>query len=254
MRKTAFAVVVFLLAGFVQAQQLKVAAAADLTYAMRALAAQYQQKTGNQVLLSFGASGSFYAQMKNGAPYDLFFSADAQYPQKLVAEGRMEKGSLTTYGLGHLVLWVPTRSGLNVRELKMDALLQPSVKKIAIANPEHAPYGRAAIAALEHFQLKGLVNDKLVLGENVSQAAEFAVSGSAQAALIAKSLALAPAMKGAGQYWDIPLDSYPEIEQVAGISTSTKLKTAAQDFMNFVRSAEGANILQQYGFGLPAHQ
>src|SRR5581483_1181785 len=121
MWKVAFATTVFLLAGFVHAQQIKVAAAADLIYPMRALAAQYQQKTGRQVLLSFGASGNFYAQMKNGAPYDLFFSADADYPQKLVAVGQMDKDSLTTYALGRLVLWVPNQAHLNLRELKMDA-------------------------------------------------------------------------------------------------------------------------------------
>ncbi len=237
----------------VHAEEIKVAAAADLNYAMKDLAARFEQKTGDKVSLSFGASGNIYSQIQSGAPYDLFFSADAEYPKKLAEAGTIDKASLRTYALGHLVLWIPNSSKLALETLKMDVLLQPSVRKIAIANPEHAPYGRAAIAALEHFQLKGLVSDKFVLGENISQAAQFVQSGNAQAGLIAESLALSPPMKSAGVFWEVPPDSYPEIRQTVGIVTSSKHKQAAQSFVDFVTSAEGAKILQQYGFGLPAH-
>ena len=237
----------------VHAEEITVAAAADLNYAMKDLAAQFQQKTGNKVALSFGASGNIYSQIQSGAPYDLFFSADAEYPKKLADAGKIDKASVRTYALGHLVLWIPNSSQLDLQKLKMDVLLQPSVQKIAIANPEHAPYGRAAVAALEHFQLKGLVSDRFVLGENVSQAAQFVQSGNAQAGLIAESLALSPPMKSAGSFWEVPADSYPEIQQVVGIVTSSKRKQAAQAFVDFVTSAEGAKILQQYGFGIPAH-
>ncbi len=236
-----------------RAEEIRVAAAADLNYAMRDLAAQFQQKTGNTVALSFGSSGNVYAQIQSGAPYDLFFSADAEYPKKLADAGKIDRASVRTYAVGHLVLWIPSSSQLDLQKLKMDVLLQPSVQKVAIANPEHAPYGRAAVAALEHFQLKGLVSDKFVLGENVSQAAQFVQSGNAQAGLIAESLALSPPMKNAGRFWEVPLESYPEIQQAAGIVTSSKHKQAAQAFIDFVTSAEGAKILQQYGFGLPAH-
>ena len=109
------------------------------------------------------------------------------------------------------------------------------------------------MAALQHFQLKGLVSDKFVLGENISQAAQFVQSGNAQAGLIAESLALSPAMKSAGSFWDVPADSYPEIQQVVGILTSSKHKQTAQAFIDFITSPRGAKILQQYGFGLPAH-
>lgn len=233
------------------AEQITVAAAADLNYAMQDLAAQFQQKTGNTVVFSFGASGNIYTQIQSGAPYDLFFSADAEYPKKLADAGKIDRASLRTYALGHLVLWMPSTSKLDLQKQKMDVLLQDSVKKIAIANPEHAPYGRAAVAALEHFQLKGLVNDKLVLGENVSQAAQFVQSGNAQAGLIAESLALSPAMKSAGRFWELPSDSYPEIQQTAGVVVTSRHKRTAQAFLEYVTSSEGAKILEQYGFGLP---
>ena len=233
------------------AQQLTVAAAADLNYAMKDLAARFERKTGNQVSLSFGASGNFYSQIQNGAPYDLFFSADADYPKKLAAAGLMDGSSLRTYAVGHLVLWVPNTVKLEPQQLKMELLTQPSVQKIAIANPQHAPYGRAALAALEHFGLKDKVASKLVLGENVSQAAQFLQSGNAQAGLVAESLAVSPEMRSAGRYWPVPQDAYPEMQQVAGILASSKHKPAAQAFISFVRSTEGAAILQNYGFGVP---
>lgn len=253
LKKTLLFFVMLALAGVpVCAGQITVAAAADLNYAMKDLAAQFQQKTGNKIALSFGSSGNIYSQIQSDAPYDVFFSADAEYPKKLADAGKIDKASLRTYALGHLVLWIPNSSQLDLQQLKMDVLLQPSVQKIAIANPEHAPYGRAAVAALEHFQLKGLVSEKFVLGENVSQAAQFVESGNAQAGLIAESLALSPPMKRAGRFWEVPPDSYPEIQQAAGILASSKHKQAAQAFLDFVTSAEGAKILQRYGFGLPA--
>ena len=176
----------------------------------------------------------------------------SDYPKKLAASGRIETSSLRTYAVGRLVLWAPSGSRLDPQQLKMDLLLQKSVQKIAIANPEHAPYGRAAVAALEHFGLKGLVSKKFVLGENVSQAAQFVQSGNAQAGLIPLSLAMSPAMKASGKYWELPTDSYPEMQQVVGILTSSKHKQAAQAFIDFVASPEGAAVLQQYGFAVPA--
>ena len=243
-----------LLGSFAQAEQITVAAAADLTYAMKELATQYEKNTGNNVALSFGASGSFYAQITSGAPFDLFFSADSEYLEKLAAAGKIDKASVRSYAVGALVLWLPNNSNLDLQKLKMDVLLDPSVKKIAIANPDHAPYGRAAMAAVEHFQLTGLVKDKLVLGENISQAAQFAQSGNAQAGLIAESLALSPAMKSTGKSWVLPSDSYPAIVQSAGILSFSKHKQTAQAFLNFVTSPEGAKILAQYGFGAPPRQ
>ena len=252
MKKTLALLVLFtLFAVCARAEEITVAAAADLTFAMNDLAAKFQKQTGNEVRLSFGASGNFYSQISNGAPFDAFFSADSEYPAKLAAARKIDRTSLRGYAVGSLVLWLPNSSGLDLQNLKMDTLLDPSVKKIAIANPDHAPYGRAAMVALEHFQLKALVRDKLVMGENISQAAQFVQSGNAQAGLIAESLALSPAMKNAGKFWVVPADSYPAIVQSAGILTSSKRKQTAQAFLDFVTSSDGATILAQYGFGAP---
>jgi molybdate transport system substrate-binding protein len=234
-----------------RAEELTVAAAADLNYALQGLASHFTKSTGTEVKLSFGSSGNLFSQIQNGAPFDRFFSADSSYPQKLADAGQADRASLRSYAVGHLVLWVPTSVPLDPQKLKMDLLNDPRVQKIAIANPKHAPYGRAALAALEHFGLKDKVAAKLVLGENISQAAQFVQSGNAQAGLIALSLALSPAMKNAGRYWELPADAYPEMQQVAAIVTASKHKAAAQAFLNYVLSPEGRAILQQYGFRTP---
>ena len=235
------------------AEDVRVAAAADLNYAMKDLAASFEQKSGNKVELSFGASGNFYSQIQNGAPFDLFFSADLDYAKKLAEAGKIESASVRIYAIGHLVLWVPNSAKLDPEKLKMDLLLDPSVQRIAIANPQHAPYGRAAMAALEHFGLKDKVATKLVMGENISQAAQFVQSGNTQAGLIALSLAMSPAMKNAGKYWELPLDAYPEIQQGVGILSSSKHKQAAQAFIDYISSPEGTAVLEQYGFRVPSN-
>jgi len=234
------------------AQEITVAAAADLNYALKELAARFEQKTGDKVTLSFGSSGNLFSQIESGAPYDLFFSADEQYPKKLAAAGVMDPASLRIYAVGHLVLWAPSSSGLDPQKLKMDLLTQPSVQRIAIANPQHAPYGRAAMAALAHFGLEDKVKNKLVFGENISQAAQFVQSGNAQAGLIALSLAMSPAMQGTGRYWELPSDSYPELRQSVGIVSASKRKQTAQAFLDYVTSREGAAVLEQYGFHVPS--
>ncbi len=232
-------------------EDVTVAAAADLNYALKDLAQRFTKSTGTQVKLSFGASGNLFSQIQNGAPFDLFFSADSQYPQKLAEAGLVDRVSVRTYAVGHLVLWVPNGLGLDPLKLKMDLLSDPKVQRIAIANPQHAPYGRAAMAALEHFGLKDKVAAKLVQGENISQAAQFVQSGNAQAGLIALSLALSPAMKDAGRYWELPSGSYIALSQVAAIVSSSKHKAAAEAFLNYVTSPEGRTILQQYGLRAP---
>jgi molybdate transport system substrate-binding protein len=245
--------IVGLLSPSLIAEDVRVAAAADLNYAMKDLAARFEQKSRNKVDLSFGASGNFYSQIQNGAPFDLFFSADLDYAKKLAEAGKIESASVRTYAIGHLVLWVPNSVKLDPEKLKMDLLLDPSIKKIAVANPQHAPYGRAAMAALEHFGLKDKVAGKLVLGENISQTAQFVQSGNAQAGLIALSLAMSPAMKNAGKYWELPQDVYPEIQQGVGILSSSKQKQAAQAFIDYISSPEGTAVLEQYGFRVPSH-
>ena len=168
MKKTLLLILSLGLLSPLLAQDINVAAAADLNYAMKDLASRYEQKTGNKIALSFGASGNFYSQISNGAPYDMFFSADLDYVKKLAAAGKIDNASVRTYAIGHLVLWVPNSSKLDPQKLKMDMLIDPSVKKIAIANPEHAPYGRAAMAVLEHSDLKDMVAGQTGAGAKTS--------------------------------------------------------------------------------------
>ena len=174
-------------AALATAQEITLAAAADMSAALPQLVADYTKKTGQAVKLSFGSSGNLTNQIRNGAPFDVFFSADEEYPQELTAEGLAAKDTLYRYAVGRLVLWVPGDSPLDLSKLGMKGLLDPSVKKISIANPATAPYGRAADAALRHFGIYDQVSSRLVLGENVSQAAQFVESGNAQAGLIVNS-------------------------------------------------------------------
>ncbi|MFZ1919088.1 MAG: molybdate ABC transporter substrate-binding protein [Terriglobales bacterium] len=232
-------------------QEITVAAAADLTAALPEITARYKQQTGQEVKLTFGASGNLTTQIRNGAPFDIFFSADEDYPNQLIGAGLAEKNTLYLYAVGRLVLWVPNDSPLDLSKLGMQALLDPAVKKISIANPQHAPYGRAAEAALRHFGIYDQVSSRLVLGENVSQAAQFVESGNAQAGLIALSHALAPAMKSKGRYWTVPLDTYPTLNQAAVVLSQSRQKEAACKFLEFVRSPEVTSLLQSYGFSLP---
>ena len=232
-------------------REIVVAAAADLSTALQEISDSYEHKTGVKVKLSFGASGALTQQIRNGAPFDVFFSADMDYPQQLVAAGEADRATLYQYAVGKLVLWVPADSPLDLEHKGMDALLDPSVKKIAIANPQHAPYGRAAVAALRHFGLYDRISDRLVLGENVSQAAQFAESGNAQAGFVALAHAVAPAMKGKGKYWEVPVESYPALAQGVVVVSHSQHKKEAVEFVEFIKTKEAADVLQKYGFTVP---
>src|SRR5208337_1359841 len=236
------------------AQEITVAAAADMSAALPQLVDAYTKKTGQTVKLSFGASGNLTNQIRNGAPFDVFFSADEDYPQQLIAEGFGSKDTLYGYAVGRLVLWVPNDSPLDLSKLGIKALLDPSVKKMSVANPATAPYGRAAAAALRHFGIYDQISSRLVVGENVSQAAQFIESGNAQAGLIALSHALAPAMKDKGRYWTVPLDAYPTLNQAAVVLSESKQPDAARKFLEFLRNPEATSLLTSYGFSLPAEK
>jgi molybdate transport system substrate-binding protein len=232
-------------------REIIVAAAADLSAALQEVAAKYEKRTGVVVKLSFGASGGLTEQVKNGAPFDVFFSADMDYPRQLIAAGRADGSTLYRYAVGQLVLWVPKDSSLDVEHNGMDVLLDPSVKKIAMANPEHAPYGRAAAYTLQHYGLEEKVKGRLVFGENVSQAAQFVESGNAQAGFVALAHAQAPALQGKGKYWVVPAEAHPRLDQgVVLISHSAHQKDAAA-FLDFVKTEEVAGLLQRYGFTSP---
>lgn len=235
-----------------QSNELLIAAAADLNPAMQVISDNYQKKTGVTVKLSFGASGAITQQIQNGAPFDLFFSADMGYPQQLIAAGAADTSSLREYAVGKLVLWVPANSPLDVERKGMDILLDPAVQKISIANPQHAPYGRAAVAALKHAGLYDRVSSRLVLGENISQAAQFVESGNAQAGFIALAHAAAPGMRGKGKFWIVPSDFYPPLSQGVVIVSRSQRKEQAKQFLDYLQTKEAEDILTKYGFTLPS--
>jgi molybdate transport system substrate-binding protein len=232
------------------AEEIAVAAASDLNFAIKDLIVEYERATGNHVKLSLGSSGNFYAQIQNGAPYDLYFSADIGYPKKLEEAGLTVPGSIYRYAVGRIVLWTHHTSRRDVSK-GLEVLRDPAVKKIAIANPKHAPYGRAAVAAMQHFKVYDEAKDRLVLGENISQAAQFIESGACDIGVIALSLALAPTMKAAGTYWEIPAEAHPPLEQGAAILRSSKQQKTAQQFVEFMQGAQGQEIMKRYGFTLP---
>jgi molybdate transport system substrate-binding protein len=233
------------------APELVVAAAADLSSVLHEISEGFEKKTGVKVKLSFGASGALTQQIQNGAPFDLFFSADMDYPRQLVAAGAADGATLYQYAVGRLVLWVPADSPLDVEHKGISVLLDPAGKRIAIANPQHAPYGRAAVAALKHYGLDGQVADRLVLGENISQAAQFVESGNAQAGFVALAHAAAPAMKGKGKYWEIPAEAYPALAQGAVVLSHSQHKKEAAEFLEYFKTKETGELLQRYGFTLP---
>jgi molybdate transport system substrate-binding protein len=243
-------VMVLPMARATRAEEIRVAAAADLEFAMKDVAAQFEKQTGTKVEVTYGSSGNFFSQLQNGAPFDLFFSADIDYPRKLEAAGLAEPGTVYRYGIGRIAIWTPADAKLDVVRLGWKTLLDPSVQKIAIANPEHAPYGRAAVAALQGAGIYDQVKAKLVYGENISQAAQFVQSGNAQAGIVAVSLAVSPGMKE-GKRWEIPVDLHPSIEQAAILLKASKNKTGARAFLEFVKSERGRATLSQYGFTIP---
>src|SRR5262249_55755816 len=199
----------------VRAEQINVAAASDLNFAIKEIIQQFERETGHKILLTLGSSGNFYAQIVNGAPFDVFLSADLNYTKQLEKAGRTVPGTTFIYGVGGIALWAPKNSKIRLEALGMKALLEPSVRKIAIANPDHAPYGRAAVAAMQNANVYESVKSKLVLGENISQAAQFVQSGAADIGVIALSIAVSEPMQRTGTYWPIPRESHPSLEQGA---------------------------------------
>ena len=230
-----------------EAQEITVAAASDLQFAMQDVAARFQKETGKTVNLIYGSSGNFFQQIQNGAPFDMFFSANLDYPRNLEVGGLVVPGSYFQYARGRIVVWVPRDSTIDLSP-GLKSVLDPTVKKIAIANPSHAPYGQAAVAAMQKEGIYEKVKDKFVLGENISQTATFIASGSADIGVIALSLALAPSIKDKGRYAEVPSNEYPPIDQACVILNSSKNKELAQEFLSYVKGAAVSDLLERYGF------
>lgn len=234
------------------AAEITIAAASDLQFALDELASEFRSRNPDvQVGITYGSSGNFHVQIQNGAPFDLFFSADIAYPRKLSAAGFALDDDVFLYAVGRIVIWTPAGSPVDVRTLGMRSLLARSVKTIAIANPRHAPYGAAAVAAMKSQKVYEQAGPRLVYGENIAQTAQFVQSGAADIGIIALSLAIAPRMRAAGSYWEIPPKAYPRMEQGGMILRSTRQLAAARGFRNFVLGQHGREVLKRYGFFLP---
>jgi molybdate transport system substrate-binding protein len=228
-----------------------VAAAANLGPAMEELKRGFElERPGVQVAVTTGASGNFFAQIQNGAPFDVFFSADREYPRKVAEAGLGAPSGEVVYALGKLVIWAPADSPLDLAGKGVGALVHPAVKKLAIANPAVAPYGRAAEAALRAAGVYDAVKDRLVLGQSVAQAAQFARSGAADAALIPLSLTFSPELRG-GRIHPVPPATYPAQEQSAIVLRAAQEPALAQAFVSYVTGPKGREILARYGYALP---
>ena len=232
--------------------EVTVAAASDLKFALDELVQEFHRIHNDiHVSVSYGSSGNFYSQLSNQAPFDIFLSADLEFPRKLAQQGLTLSDSEFLYAVGRIVVWAPAESPIDVERLQMDALRHPSVAHIAIANPQHAPYGRAAEAAMRSMGIYDAVQAKLVLGENIAQTLQFIQSGNAEIGIVALSLAVAPNVRPAGRYWEIPLDRYPRMDQGGVILKWAKHRDAARALRAFITEPKGRSMLEKFGFTLP---
>jgi molybdate transport system substrate-binding protein len=233
-------------------RRVRVAAAADLQFAFDEVRTAFERAHADiRVEATYGSSGNFFAQLVSRAPFDVFLSADMDYPRRLAKELGGQDTAPFAYAVGHLVVWVPRHSGIAVDRLGIKTLLDPSVRKIATANPRHAPYGRAAEAALKSLKVYDSVRDRLVLGENVAQAAQFVQSGAADAGVFSRSLALAPALRDAGSFWEVPENAHPRLEQGGLILPWAEDQAAAATLRDFLLGSEGRAVLKRFGFDSP---
>jgi molybdate transport system substrate-binding protein len=235
--------------GTAQAETLLVAAASDLTHCIDELAGAFRQtEPGAELKVTLGSSGNFFAQIKNGAPYDVFLSADMRYPGQLASEGAADSSTLTTYAIGRVALWsLDPRLDLSQG---MRVLADARVLRVAIANPDVAPYGRAGKAALQQYGFWDTVRDKVVIGENVAQTAQFVQSGNAQIGLVSYASVLAPKVKGKGSYYLLP-EGGSAIEQGAIVTRHGHDNPLAGRFIAFLHTQTARAILLRHGFGLP---
>lgn len=232
--------------------KLSVAAAANLVHALEALHAEFKRTAPDLTLqVTTAASGTLFAQLKHGAPFDVFLSADTDYPQRAIAENLANAASLRTFARGRLVLWT-TRPDLDVTDFAA-AFRSPALKKIAIAQPKTAPYGRAAEAALRSLDVWSVTAPKLVLGESISQTAQFVETGNADAGLVALSLVLAPRLAQRGRWHEIPPELYASVplDHAAVLTLRGTKNSAAQRYLDFLTSDAAQKILRTFGYGTP---
>ncbi len=230
---------------------VRIAAASDLKFALDEIAADFEAANPDvDVQPTYGSSGVFVQQITEGAPFDLYLSADIALAEQLAADGLAAPEDVFEYAVGRLVVWAPNDSPVDPTA-GLAALATPEASRVAIANPDHAPYGRAAVAALESAGLSSQVRDKLVLGENIAQTAEFVASGNAQVGVIALSLALAPELSGSGRYVEVPLESFPRLDQGGVVLAGSRSFDQARAVQEYLTGDAGLKTLKRYGFFLP---
>ncbi len=232
---------------------ISIAAASDLQAVFPDIISRFERTTRATASVSFGSSGNFFAQLQNGAPFDIFFSADGSYPKRLVDAGLADPASLYVYGVGRIVLWTRHETGIDVSR-GLTSLKDARIKRVAIANPEHAPYGRAAVAALKSAGVFESVQSRLVLGENISQTAQFVESGNADVGIIALALALGPALRSTGTYFEIPASVHPPIDQTVVILNASRNKVMARQLIAYLKTPTARDLLQRYGFAQHASE
>jgi molybdate transport system substrate-binding protein len=238
----------FFLAAPLRAAEIRIAAAADLRFAMVEIVSLFKKRYPNDnVEVAYGSSGKFHTQIQNGAPYDLFFSADIALPEKLAQAG-LAASAVQPYALGRIVIWRPRLEGA---PLMLADLGRPEIRRIAIANPRHAPYGMRAVEALKAAQVWPAVENRLVYGENIAQTAQFVQTGNADAGIIALSLAVAPEFVEKGQYSLIPVDLHQPLLQGFVILKRAEGKVLARRFADFFAEPGVQGIMSRYGFALP---
>lgn len=238
-------------AGSSERAVVRVAAAADLKFALDEIVRIAEREQPDlDVEVTYGSSGMFLQQIVNGAPYDLYLSADLAFPQQLVDQGLAGPDDLFGYAVGHLVVWTPEGSPVDPAA-GLPVLADDRIRRVAIANPEVAPYGRAAQAALRSAGLDDVVGPKLVLGENVAQAAEFVQSGNADAGVVALSLVLSDPLRGVGRWVEVPPEAFPLLKQAGVVLSGSPEAAAAREVRGVLLGPAGRAVLDRYGFVLP---
>ena len=250
MKQKLFASCVFVIAIMVVtpafAEQILVAVAANFIPPFREIAIEFEKTTGHQLQVAGGSSGNFYSQIKNGAPFDVFFSADMERPKLLEEEGLGVKETRFTYAIGRLVLWSPSADLMKGEE----TLHSKKFKRLAFTNPKTAPYGLAAMQTLQKLELWESLQPKIVMGENIGQTMGFIESGNADLGFVALSQALDPRIKGQGSRWDIPTNLHEPIKQDVILLTKGKDNPAAHALMEFIAGPQTKSIIERYGYGM----
>ncbi|HBG47177.1 MAG TPA: molybdate ABC transporter substrate-binding protein [Deltaproteobacteria bacterium] len=244
LKKVLFIILILLVLPFKARAELRVAAAADLSFALKEIALQFEKETGNKVVLSLGSTGMLARQIEHGAPFDVFFSANSKYIDELGRGGHVLKETAGIYARGRIVLAVKKGSGIKAAHLED---LKGRTGRIAIANPDHAPYGIAAMEAMKSAGIWDDVKPRLVYGENIRQALQFVQSGNAPVGIIALSVVNVPEI----EYSVIPQELHRPIDQAAAVVARSKEGRAARDFIKFVNGPKGRPIMEKYGFMLP---